>query len=268
MTPKSRAQLEKMLATFAQAGGPEHWDVGALDHTSGQMLLREDWDRAQIERATRWIAGRNARGSSIYIRPARSLDAHPWVLVDDLDAHALEDVRTEYPPGIIVETSPGSFQAWCRLARAVPTEIRTTVARTLMQRYAGDPGGVGGVQFGRMPGTTNQKPDRRSSGRAPFAVLRHAGTKIAKNIEIPNSAEPAPGNAAQTHSPRRAGTDQSASDFALACRLIEAGHDDEDVASRVQAARRRLGDAKAERADYIDRTIAAARRRVEGAQSP
>ena len=57
--------------------------------------------------------------------------------------------------------------------------------------------------------------------------------------------------------------DQSAADFALACKLVEAGHDDEHVANAVEAARRRLGDAKADRVDYIDRTVAAARRRVE-----
>lgn len=266
MTPRSKGQLTRMLATFAAAAGVDRFDIGALDHASNRMSAREDWNRGQVWRATGWMAARNATGSSIYVRPARALKAHPWILVDDLTANALETVRAEHPPGIVVETSPSCFQAWIRLTRSVPVEVRTTIARSLMRRYGGDPGGAGGRQFGRCPGTTNQKPERQHNGRARFAALRHAGPEIATTVEIPEMPETPPTRlplgAAADRSPTGAGVDQSARDFGIACRLIEAGRHDDEIARAIREVRRKLGDPKGQRADYIERTIRAARRRV------
>lgn len=266
MTPRSKGQLTRMLATFAAAGGPDRFDVGALNHATGKMSAREDWTRGQVWRATGWMAARNATGSSIYVRPARALEAHPWVLVDDLTPEHLETLTAETPAGIVVETSPKCFQAWIRVARAVPVEIRTAIARTLMQRDHGDPGGVGGNQFGRVAGTTNQKPERRQDGRAPFASLRHAGPEIATTVKIPAAGETATTRtttlAAGERTPGSAGVDQSARDFGMACRLIEAGRHDEEIARAIRAVRLKMGDPKGERIDYIQRTIRAARRHV------
>ena len=263
MTPTSRGQVTRTLARFAADGGPDRFDIGALDHSTGRMSLRDDWNRSQIGRATAWMAARNTTGSSIYVRPARGLTAHPWILIDDLTADAIEKVRRTHPPGIVVETSPGNFQAWIRVQRAVRTGARTAIARTLMQTYGGDPGGVGGDQFGRMPGTTNQKPERRGPKHAPFAQLRHAGPEVV-NVIIPDddSTTRAPPEAAGGRTPNPTGVDQSARDFALACRLIEVGRHDDEIAAAIVAIRAQLGSAKAHRADYIDRTIRAARRHL------
>ena len=262
MTPKSRAQLAKMLGTFAAVDGPDRFDVGALDHETERMSLREDWTRSQVWKAAGWIAARNTTGSSIYVRPARALEEHPWILVDDLTAAALEDVKAKHPPGIIVETSPGSFQAWIRVQNPIAVEIRTSIARTLAQSYGGDPGGVGGNQFGRLPGTTNRKPSRKlANGNAPFAALRHAGIEIT-HVLIPTSdkiettTRPPPGAAGESK-PEHHGA-QSRRDFAMACRLIEVGRHDEEIARAIAEVRRLLGDPKADRADYLDRTIRAA----------
>lgn len=265
MTPKSRGQVMRMLGTFAAVGGPDRFDIGALDHGTGRMSLREDWRRNQIWRAVGWMAARNTTGSSIYVRPTRALEAHPWILVDDLTGATLEKVRIGHPPGIIVETSPRSFQAWIRIQRPVATAARTAIARTLMETYGGDPGGVGGDQFGRLPGTTNQKPERREGRKhAPFAQLRHAGAEVV-TVPIPENVEtttrPPPG-AAGERTPNRAGVDQSVRDFALACRLIEVGRHDDEIGRAIRAVRVKLGSPKADRPDYIERTIRAARRHV------
>ena len=172
------------------------------------------------------MAARNASGSSIYVRPSRTLDAHPWLLIDDLTAAALDSLRECHPPGLVVETSPGSFQAWIRVQEPVPVAARTSIARTLAEIYAGDPGAVGAHQFGRMPGTTNRKPSRRlPDGRSPFAALRHAGDEIA-TIEIrENDTAPTTRTAAVTTGEKRyddALRDQSRVDFAIACRLGDA----------------------------------------------
>ena len=266
MTPASRAQLTRILATFAAAGGPDRFDVGAFDHAADRMSLRDDWTRGQIWRAAGWMAGRNASGSSIYLRPACALEAHPWVLVDDLSAAALEKVRKAHPPGIVVETSPRSFQAWIRVTRPVRVETRTDIARTLAQTYGTDPGGVGGNQFGRCPGTTNQKPERRrEDGRAPFATLRHAGGEVVE-IAIPEETAPTrpPARAAGE---RTAGVDQSRRDFGMACRLIEAGHNDDEIARAIRAVRLQMGDPKGLREDYVERTIRAAHQHTAAPRS-
>ena len=53
--------------------------------------------------------------------------------------------------------------------------------------------------------------------------------------------------------------DQSRRDFAVACRLIEAGREDEEIMRAIQAARL---DAKAQRRDYLERTVRAARAHI------
>ena len=272
MTPASRAQLAKMLATFASAPDVDHFDIGARDHETERMSLRETWSRSQVWKAAGWIAARNTTGSSIYVRPARALEAHPWILVDDLTAAALEKLKAGHPPGIVVETSPANFQAWIRIQRAVAVDIRTSIARTLKTLYDADPGAVGGTQFGRLPGTTNRKPSRRlADGRAPFAALRHAGPEVAQ-VEIPandenQTATRAPPLAAGERNPDH-GVDQSRRDFAAACRLVEAGRNDDEIARAIREIRRMLGDPKGERADYIERTIRAARRQVATGETP
>ena len=114
MTPASRGQLARMIGAFG-SGGVNRFDVGALDHASGKMSLREDWDRGRLWRAAGWIAGRNAAGSSIYVRPARSLEAHPWVLVGGLTSETLVRLRWGAPardhrrdkPGTLPGVGPG-----------------------------------------------------------------------------------------------------------------------------------------------------------------
>ena len=257
MTPASRGQLARMIGAFG-SGGVNRFDVGALDHASGKMSLREDWDRGRLWRAAGWIAGRNAAGSSIYVRPARSLEAHPWVLVGGLTSETLVRLRGGHPPRIIVETSPGRFQAWVRAARALPASGRREIAGALARRYAGEPEGAGGDGFGRMAGTTNRKPERRrSDGRAPFARLRHTSKSVIAAGDPSDTNRPTPPRRAEEESPRTR-RPQSERDFAIACRLAERGAGDEAIAAAISAVRG--SDPEGPRADYLERTIRAARR--------
>ena len=109
MTPTSRAQLAKMLKTFAAADVVDRFDVGALDHETERMSLREDWNRSQVWKAAGWIAARNTTGSSIYVRPARAIERHPWILVDDLTAAALETMKAGHPPRHRRRDEPGQL---------------------------------------------------------------------------------------------------------------------------------------------------------------
>ena len=276
MTPTSRKQILAMIRTWCDAGDVREFDIGALDHGSERMTLRGPWSLDQVTRALGWLAARNAAGSSIYARPARTLPAHPWILVDDLDADGLAILDELAPAGLVVETSPGSMQAWVRMYQPYPDPIRTAIARHLAHTVGGDPAAVGGSQFGRLPGTTNRKLSRRGSdGMFPFARLRRVdpdpATKLddleLAELDIPEQPDQAPVQAAPVSGrypspaarpPRRS---RSERDFALACRMAEAGESDEAIKRAIAAVR---DDAKADRSDYLARTVSAARTRVHG----
>lgn len=262
MTPASVRQVRALLDLWNTG----LYDIGALDHAGGRMSYREDWSRGQVLHARGWIAARNAGGSSIYARPARSLGRHPWVFVDALDSGACRRIEHGHPPAALVETHPGRWQAWVRLEAALGAEGRTAAGRRLAREYAGEPGTVGGHPFGRLPGTTNRTPGLElANGKAPFAKL--AGVYPQRSIQLPGidvRDPPAPEPTAQAAGGGvrcgRGRRDQPAIDFAIACRLAEAGQTDAVIAAVIRSARR---DTMADRPEYIARTIAAARRRVQ-----
>ena len=269
MTPQSEGQLARMLETFIAAPEVTAFDVGAYDHAVDKMEDRRGWTRGVVWKARNWMARKNGMGSSIYIRPARALEVHPWILVDDLTTETVATIRTGHPPGLIVETSPRCFQAWIRMNAPHPAAVRTDIARMLRETYGADPGGVGGNQFGRVPGLTNRKPERaRADGRPPFAALRHHGPAVVTVdvAKLAQSTKRAPA-AATGERTGNAGNDRSAQDFAAACRLVERGRSDDEIANAIREIRAGYGDPKGQRQDYVERTIRAARRHVAQGES-
>ena len=267
-TAHQRAR-DRQIRTLLELWDVPLFDVAAFDHATGRMSLREDWDRGQVLHAVDWMARRNATGSSIYARPAESLAAHPWVLVDEFAAGAKAAVAKDHPPAAFLETSPGAWQAWIRLDQALNADTRTQVGRRLAETHGGAPGRAGSLQLGRCPGFTNQDPaHRQEDGRPPFNRLVevhpehvvHAGTlpfDTRLDIAAPvRAGEPPPKEVRD-----RAGVrDQSRIDFAVACRLVEIGQEDRVITAVLREVR---PDTNAAADGYIERTISAARRRVE-----
>ena len=262
MPPASRRQLRAMLKTFA-AGGVDRFDVAALDHRTGQRMHRYNWSGDQVLRAAGWIAHRNVAGDSIFIRPARDLARHPFILIDDLNEDTLARLSERWTPALVVETRPGSVQAWCRLPALCDVEERTAVARTFVAHRAA-PGGAGGARYGSIPGTTNRTPEWvQPDGRPPFARLRSANPDAIAELPTPFTharalADKDPRNRTVHRSP-------SAQDFAIACRLFEAG-------APVEAVRRTIAEvrghnAESDRDDDIERTVQAAQRTVHKART-
>lgn len=141
--------------------GPEH---------SGTSL----WTPAEIlqnlPRLKRW----NAAGCDIYVRGPREQD-HDLILLDDLDRFTIDRMSSNgHPPAVFTETSPGNCQAWLRLGKPVPAELRLEIARNLAMEYGGDPGAVGAHQAGRLVGFTNRKPKHKTARGFPFAMLLNA----------------------------------------------------------------------------------------------
>ena len=254
---------DRQIRTLLELWNVSLYDVGTLDHATGRMSFREDWGRGQVLHAVGWMCRRNGSGSSIYARPARSLTAHPWVLVEDLRIHAKGRITEHHPPAAFVETNAGYWQAWLRLDRALETDARARVARWLAETYSGDPNGAAASPLGRFPGFTNQHPDRRQHDDvAPFIRLTDVHPESVIGLDtLPASVRLEISTSAREMRPeapirRPRARDQ---DFAIACRLVEIGQDDIAITAVLQAVRNH---ANAPHDDYIERTITAARQRV------
>jgi hypothetical protein len=159
-------------------------------------MLPRTWDRATLLKSVAWLKYQNSQGRNIYIRPKGE---HALSLVDDLNAAALQRMKSEgFHPAIIVETSPGNFQAWLNHGRVLPRAESTAVARALAERFGGDRGAADWRHFGRLAGLTNRKPKYNCNGVYPFVRLVEAATRayaqgesflngVLTNVEITRS---------------------------------------------------------------------------------
>ncbi len=148
----------------------ELFEIGIL-HQDGRMLLRTGWSVEQIEAALSWLRRENARGAQIFVRPH---GAHALSLVDDLSAETITRMTVAgFQPALVVETSPGNFQAWVNHGRILSDlTFSTRAAKELARRSGGDPSSADWRHFGRLAGFTNQKPKRRlRNGLQPFVRL-------------------------------------------------------------------------------------------------
>lgn len=157
----------------------DRFEVRLRDAETGQELHRT-WDPAALEKSVGWLKRMNARGHDVSIRPAGE---HSLVLVDGLTGPALARMGREgWTPAATIETSPGRYQAWVKLAEApVSAPVRELAARELAQHYGGDPPSAERDPVGRLAGFTNQEPEHTRDGRQPY-VLAH---------DCPGTAAPA-----------------------------------------------------------------------------
>lgn len=201
-------------------------------------------------------AAANAKGGNIYMRLGPSVKAgHPGiVMLDDLTEIAVDHLsRDGFEPCLVVETSPGNFQAWIRLVGkgTIPYAIMGLATKQLAQDYGADERAVSPRQPGRLPGFTNRKPrHQRDDGHYPFVRLVHAdpgrvasrGRRLLDRLPNPGTAGAAAGAAPKT--PRDAAN--PAADI------------DRDVMRQLDAIH-------AQQSDRIHREVAAGRRPAHAA---
>jgi hypothetical protein len=91
-------------------------------------------------------------------------------MVDDLTAAAINRMKAEgYTPALVVETSPGNFQAWLNHGQVLPQRLSTLAARALAEKFGGDRGAADWRHFGRLAGFTNLKEKYQTpNGYYPF----------------------------------------------------------------------------------------------------
>jgi len=170
--PETRRDLSlEALERQVAALGVERFEVGLREARTGQTMHRA-WSRADLVQSAAWLKRMNAQGNDVYIRPAGE---HGLVLVDDLKPQALERMKAAgFAPAATLETSPGHYQAWVKLAdQPLSDEVRLMAAQGLAEQYGGNPNSADPHRYGRLAGFTNQKPEHtRDDGRQPY-VLAH-----------------------------------------------------------------------------------------------
>ena len=166
---RTEATIRKLITALPAPG----YDLGIL--SEGGMHRLEALQASRLLQMIRYLKHRNANGAHIYIRPTGE---SAYTLLDDLDRKTLERLEAEdYAPAAVVETSPGSFQAWLRHEQPLPKELATIAAKALAKQFGADLSAADWRRFGRAPGFTNRKPQHRNQlGFYPFAQLHsHIG---------------------------------------------------------------------------------------------
>ena len=138
MNNRTRSAVERQTAAM----GVDVFEVGLFkprepgDPAGEPEMLPRVWDRDTLLRSIGWLCFQNAHGRNIYVRPKGE---HHLSLVDDLTAGAIQRMKDEgFAPAVVVETSPGNFQAWLNHGQVLPKQLSTLAARTLAERYGGD----------------------------------------------------------------------------------------------------------------------------------
>jgi hypothetical protein len=179
-TGNTRSSLEittQIVRAQVEAMGADVFELGLfqMDSTEGggPPMLPRTWDVSGLMRSIPWLRLQNAQGRNIYIRPQGE---HDLTLIDDLKADSVERMKREgFQPALVVETSPGNFQAWLKHPERLPKDLGTAAARALAERFDGDRKAADWRHFGRLAGFTNRKLKYQGAdGRFPFVRMIEA----------------------------------------------------------------------------------------------
>src|SRR5712664_806677 len=178
-TIKTAEAVEKQ----ARAMSASAFEVGLFDPTAehGAMLPRV-WDLDTLLRSVSWLRLKNLEGRNIYIRPSGE---HALSLIDDASTQTIELLKSQgFAPAVVLETSPGNFQAWLCHGQTLPKHLSTFAARLLASRFGGDPASADWRHYGRLAGFTNRKDKYKTmDGRYPYVRLHEAAELVYPKAE-------------------------------------------------------------------------------------
>jgi hypothetical protein len=146
-------------------------------------MIPRVWGAETIVKSAPWLRYQNSVGRNIYIRPKGE---HDLSMVDDLTKEAVSAMKEAgFHPAVIVETSPGNYQAWLKHGERLPKELSTSVARALAEKFGGDRGAADWRHFGRLAGFANRKARHfdASTGLYPFVRLIEAAGGVYSEAE-------------------------------------------------------------------------------------
>src|SRR6202521_6370754 len=156
------------------AMGAQVFEIGLFDPNAAEgAMLPRLWNLDTLLRSVSWLRLKNAEGRNIYIRPAGE---HSLSLIDDANIQVIERLKSEgFAPAVVLETSPGNFQAWLHHGQILPKHLSTFAARLLASRFGGELASADWRHYGRLAGFTNRKDKhRRTDGTFPYVRLHEA----------------------------------------------------------------------------------------------
>jgi hypothetical protein len=179
---KTAAAVQHQIAAM----GSELFEVGLYNPSAGpseSVMIPRVWDAGTIVKSVPWLRHQNRQGRNVYVRPKGE---HDMSMVDDLTADAVSTMRQAgYNPAVIVETSPGNYQAWLKHPERLSKQVSTAAARALAEKFGGDRSAADWRHFGRLAGFCNRKAKYRdeNTGLYPFVRLIEAGGRVYPEAE-------------------------------------------------------------------------------------
>lgn len=178
---KARIVKEQLTALAApsyrvtamhQTGGKDGDGYGV--NIGKRVHGRDELTAAEVINLIPELTKENARGGNIYITPIDPAAEH--LLVDDLDARTRQEMTSKgYTPTMVVESSPGSFQAVLKVPRQVgEKEDRNRVFKDINRTYGDEE--INGLSHPfRLGGFENRKAKhQQEDGRFPFVKVVEA----------------------------------------------------------------------------------------------
>lgn len=281
MKDRTYEAIEKQV----EAMGVEVFEVGLFKPGAAPEMIPRTWDKAALLRSIGWLKHQNSQGRNIYIRPKGE---HSLSLIDDLTRESVDRMKREgFEPCVVVETSPGNFQAWVNHGRVLAKAESTAAARALAERFGGDKGAADWRHFGRLAGLTNRKPKHQGAdGQFPFVrlvevavgrVYREAKTLVNETRAVrPDAVDPAAQVPTLARGPLltiddfradpRYGGDGHRIDLAFSVYALAWGRGEAAVRTAIRSRDLSKKGGPAQQAAYIDRTVSKARAAI--AKSP
>ena len=135
------------------------------DGSNAAYVINRKWSETEILKNIQFLIRKNKENFNIYIRPLDNL----FILLDDLCRDVLEDLA-EIKPCLLMETSPGNYQAWVKLAKVPQNRSELlNVWKSLAIKFNADMASAKPDQIGRLPGFFNMKS--KYTPNFPFVKL-------------------------------------------------------------------------------------------------
>jgi hypothetical protein len=168
----SRLDVTTIVNRQINAMRTDRFEIGVLSTGIDKNGVMRQWSTETLILSIPWLKAQNANGMNINIRPK----GNHLSLLDDITLDQIEQMRsTGYNPCVIVQTSPGNYQAWLDHGAELADDDATVAAQYLARKFQSDYGAASRRHFGRLAGFTNRKQKhRQENGQYPFVRLEHA----------------------------------------------------------------------------------------------
>jgi hypothetical protein len=192
-----KSEQLKQFERYAQAVGAERFRVTIIkmrEDGSKQTFILDKKDGVTRGFTPQEIAQRmpemqrlQRRGENLYYTPLSDKKHH--ILIDDMNQEKLERlIRDGYQPAVVLESSPGNYQAIItlpRLGTAHDKDVGNRLSDALNREY-GDPKLSGAIHPHRAPGFENRKPKhQREDGSYPeVRLLKAEARECTKALEL------------------------------------------------------------------------------------